>query len=80
MRYVHSDGRKTVVLVYGNEMLGRGLINEISRTRLVEGTIYSKLDYLIEYPLFTDSKWRNLSQIVDCVAFVSGRNSGEIQY
>ena len=36
---------------------------------LREGTFYSKLDYLIEDPLFTDSKWRNLSQIVDCVAY-----------
>jgi len=24
---------------------------------------------LIEDPLFTDSKWRNLSQLVDCVAY-----------
>ena len=27
VRYVHSDGRKTVVPVHSNEMLGRGLIN-----------------------------------------------------
>lgn len=33
------------------------------------GTLYSKLEYLIEDPLFTDSKWRNLSQIADCVAY-----------
>jgi hypothetical protein len=33
------------------------------------GTLYSKLNYLIEDPLFTDSKWRNLSQLVDCVAY-----------
>ena len=36
---------------------------------LMEGTFYSKLDYLIEDPLFTDSKWRNLSQIVDCITY-----------
>jgi len=36
---------------------------------LRNGTLYSRLDYLIEDPLFTDSKWRNLSQLVDCIAF-----------
>jgi hypothetical protein len=36
---------------------------------LKHGTRYSDLDYLIEDPLFTDSKWRNLSQMVDCVAY-----------
>ena len=36
---------------------------------LFDGTRYSELDYLIEDPLFTDSKWRNLSQVVDCVAY-----------
>jgi len=36
---------------------------------LFEGTHYSELDYLIEDPLFTDSKWRNLSQVVDCLAY-----------
>ena len=36
---------------------------------LREGTAYSRLDYIIEDPLFTDSKWRNLSQLVDCVAY-----------
>ena len=35
---------------------------------LQHGTYYSDLKYLIEDPLFTDSKWRNLSQLVDCVA------------
>jgi hypothetical protein len=33
------------------------------------GTDYSPLEYIIEDPLFTDSKWRNLSQLVDCVAY-----------
>lgn len=36
---------------------------------LKKGTHYSNLKYLIEDPLFTDSKWRNLSQLVDCVAY-----------
>ena len=36
---------------------------------LNNGTLYSKLDHLIEDPLFTDSKWRNLSQITDCVCY-----------
>lgn len=39
------------------------------RRMLIEGTLYSTLDYLIEDPFFTDSKWRNLSQLVDCVAY-----------
>ncbi|MDD2338891.1 MAG: type II toxin-antitoxin system HicA family toxin [Methanosarcina sp.] len=29
VRYVHPDGRKTVVPVHGNEDLGTGLIKEI---------------------------------------------------
>jgi len=36
---------------------------------MADGTMYSKINYLIEDPLFTDSKWRNLSQLVDCVAY-----------
>lgn len=36
---------------------------------LIDGTHYSDLNFLIEDPLFTDSKWRNLSQVVDCVAY-----------
>jgi len=36
---------------------------------LNHGTKYSELGYLIEDPLFTDSKWRNLSQVVDCIAY-----------
>ena len=39
------------------------------RGMLIDGTLYSTLDYLIEDPFFTDSKWRNLSQLVDCVAY-----------
>ena len=33
------------------------------------GTLCSDLEYLIEDPLFTDSKWRNLSQVADCIAY-----------
>ncbi|MGI0013244.1 MAG: DUF3800 domain-containing protein [Nitrososphaera sp.] len=36
---------------------------------LKEGTLYNNLEYLIEDPLFTDSKWRNMSQLADCVAY-----------
>jgi len=43
------------------------------RTKLIDmlrhGTYYSQLNWLIEDPLFTDSKWRNMSQLVDCVAY-----------
>jgi hypothetical protein len=41
---------------------------------LKNGTMYSKLEWLIEDPLFTDSKWRNLSQIADCVAYCVRRH------
>ena len=43
----------------------RGKLLGMSR----KGTLYSRLDVLIEDLLFTDSKWRNLSQLVDCVAY-----------
>ena len=36
---------------------------------LRNGTYFSRLDFLIEDPLFTDSKWRNLSQLADCTAY-----------
>ena len=45
----------------------RGKLTPILRN----GTKYSKFQYLIEDPLFTDSKWRNLSQIVDCCILYS---------
>ena len=38
-------------------------------TVLRYGTMYSESHYLIEDPLFTDSKWRNLSQLVDFIAY-----------
>ncbi|HEX9845499.1 MAG TPA: type II toxin-antitoxin system HicA family toxin, partial [Candidatus Nitrosotenuis sp.] len=43
VRYVHSDGRKTVVPVHGNEMLGRGLINEILKQVKLSREEYEKL-------------------------------------
>jgi|GEM_PF-1202173 len=43
------------------------------RIRLIDmlrnGTFYSKLKYLFEEPMFVNSKLRNLSQLVDCVAY-----------
>lgn len=33
----HSDGRKTVVPVHSNEMLGKGLINEILKQTKLPG-------------------------------------------
>lgn len=48
-------------------------VDQLIRNKIVgmmrHGTYYSDLGYLIEDPLFTDSKWRNLSQLVDCVAY-----------
>lgn len=43
VRYVHSDGRKTVVPVHSNEMLGRGLINEILKQTKITRDEYEKL-------------------------------------
>lgn len=38
------------------------------------GTFYMKNEYVIEDPLFVSSQWRNLSQIVDLVAWVIRRH------
>ena len=43
IRYVHSDGRKTVVPVHSNEMLGRGLINEILKQVKLSREEYERL-------------------------------------
>ena len=43
VRYVHSDGRKTVVPVHSNEMLGRGLVNEILKQAKLSRIDYEKL-------------------------------------
>ncbi len=42
VRYVHNDGRKTVVPVHGNEILGRGLINEILKQIKLSREAYEK--------------------------------------
>ena len=38
------------------------------------GTRYEKNRYLIEDPIFVDSSYRHLSQLVDCVAYCIRRN------
>ncbi len=43
VRYVHSDGRKTVVPVHNNEILGRGLINEILKQIKLSREEYEKI-------------------------------------
>lgn len=43
VRYVNPDGYKTVVPVHGNEMLGRGLINEILKQSNISREKYEKL-------------------------------------
>ncbi len=42
VRYVHPDGRKTVVPVHGNEELGIGLIKEIMRQTRISREIYEE--------------------------------------
>ncbi len=42
VRYVHCDGRKTVVPVHGNEILGRGLVNEILKQIKLSREDYEK--------------------------------------
>jgi predicted RNA binding protein YcfA (HicA-like mRNA interferase family) len=43
IRYVHPDGYKTVVPVHGNEVLGRGLINEILKQANISREKYETL-------------------------------------
>ena len=43
VRYVHSDGRRTVVSVHGNEALSIGLIKEIMRQVELSREDYEKL-------------------------------------
>ncbi len=43
IRYIHSDGRKTVVPVHGNEKLGKGLLNEILKQIKLNRDNYEKL-------------------------------------
>ena len=42
-RYPHSDGRKTVVPVHGNEELGKGLLIEILKQIKLSKEEYDKL-------------------------------------
>jgi predicted RNA binding protein YcfA (HicA-like mRNA interferase family) len=42
VRYVHPDGRKTVVPVHGNEELGIGLIKEILKQSRISREIYDE--------------------------------------
>ena len=43
VRYVHPDGRRTVVPVHGNEELGRGLLKEILKQIKLSRDGYEKL-------------------------------------
>ncbi len=43
VRYVHSDGHKTVIPIHSNEMLGRGLISEILKPIKITRDEYEKL-------------------------------------
>ncbi len=43
VRYVHPDGRKTVVPVHGNEYLGIGLIKEILKQSRISREMYEEL-------------------------------------
>ena len=43
IRYIHPDGRRTVVPVHGNERLGEGLLNEILKQIKLPRKEYEKL-------------------------------------
>jgi predicted RNA binding protein YcfA (HicA-like mRNA interferase family) len=43
VRYIHSNGRKTVVPIHGNEKLGKGLLNEILKQIKLSREEYEKL-------------------------------------
>ena len=43
MRFKHSDGRRTVIPVHGNENLGRGLLREILKQIEISKEEYNKL-------------------------------------
>ena len=42
-RYIHSDGRNTVIPLHGNEMLGIGLIKEILKQTKISRQEYERL-------------------------------------
>jgi len=43
VRYIHPDGRRTVVPVHGDEELGKGLLGEILKQIKVSRDDYDKL-------------------------------------
>ncbi len=43
VRFIHQDGRKTVVPVHGNEDLGKGLLREILKQINLSKEEYDKL-------------------------------------
>lgn len=43
VRYVHPQGYRTVVPVHGNELLGKGLLNEILRQANISRDEYEQL-------------------------------------
>ena len=49
------------------------------RLLLDSGTRYEKNEYLIEDPIFVDSSYRHLSQLVDCVAYCLRRKYREAE-
>lgn len=44
------------------------------RALFMTGSEYQKNNYLIEDPVFVDSSYRHLSQLVDCIAYCVRRN------
>lgn len=83
-KFLEKDNEKTMLagmgLQYGIMIIDScGIVPDIKLRKkitemLKQGTKYSKLKYLIEDPLFTDSKWRNLSQLTDCVAYATRKH------
>jgi hypothetical protein len=49
------------------------------RALFVDGTYYVDNLYLIEDPLFTNSHWRNLCQLADCVTYVLNHSNKKNQ-
>jgi predicted RNA binding protein YcfA (HicA-like mRNA interferase family) len=46
-RYIHTDGRKTVVPLHGNEELSIGLIKEILKQVKITREIYEKMRQMV---------------------------------
>lgn len=65
----HSARRHGIVIIDNEKyMMNQRLHNKLSKL-LKSGTKYSNMDHIIEEPFFTDSRWRNLSQICDCISY-----------